>query len=114
MSIIGERFAALVHNALPYRELVVSISRADERRLARHIESVNRDMPDEPLGRDDIDLAIALMGCALTGLAEGEAEDGVWVDPSGRHFDLPRPVRAPWRHRVKFAWRAGRQTWRAT
>lgn len=115
MSVIDERFMTFLTEALPYRELVVSISRADERRLARHIESLNEHMPDTPLGpHDDVDLSIALMGCALTGLAAGEDEDGVWADCGGHTWDLPRPKRSPWRLRLKFAWRSAAQTWRAT
>lgn len=110
-----ERLALFVREALPYREIVVAISRADERRLARHIDSLNRDMTDDQLNPlFDVDLGIALAGCALTGLAEGEASDGVWADIDGRCQPLPRRVRSPWRRRARYAWRAARQTWRAT
>lgn len=116
MSTIDERFAAFVHDAIPYRELTVSISRSDERRLARLIAALNDDTPDEPplSPHDSVDLAVAFTMCALDGLRVDEEQAGVWVDCSGRAFDLPRPVRAPWRHRCKFAWRAVRQTWAAT
>lgn len=117
MTVVDERLMSFLIDALPYRELVVSISRADERRLARHIESLNRDEAEPLLAmdpEDDIDLAVALMGCALSGMAAGEDEDGVWADSRGQAWDLPRPNRAPWRMRARFAWRAARRTWRAT
>lgn len=115
MSTIDERLMALMADALPYRELAVSISRADERRLARHIVSINHACPDDPLSpHDDCDLALALMGCALTGLSDGEEEDGVWSDVDGRCFDLPRRVRAPWTLRLRFAVRAAVRVWRAS
>lgn len=117
MTVVDDRLTAFLIDALPYRELVVSISRADERRLARHIESLNHQEAEPLLAMDpanDIDLGIALMGCALSGMAAGEDHDGVWAGTDGRHFDLPRPNRAPWPMRAKFAWRAARRTWRAT
>lgn len=112
---LEERLALFATEAVPSRELVVSVSRADVRRLARHIDTINRETPDEPMDPgDDGDLAVALMGCALTGMAAAEDEDGVWADIDGRHKPLPRHVRAPWWLRAKFAVRAARRVWRAT
>lgn len=112
---IEDRLALFIREATPVRELVVSISRADERRLARHIEVLNRETPEDPLDPEsDVDLGITLMGCALGGLEAAEAEDGVWADIDGRAQPLPRRVRAPRRARLRYAMRAARQVWRAT
>jgi hypothetical protein len=114
MTTTDERFAALIHDAIPYRELTVSISRSDERRLARLIEALNDDEPEVPLSpSDSCDLAVAFTICALDGLAADEQRVGVWAHSDGQTYDLPRPVRLPWRARLGYAIRAARQAWRA-
>jgi hypothetical protein len=111
---LEDRIALFVAEALPYRELTVAVSRADVRRLARVIEQLNRETPDDPLDSgDDGDLAVTLVGCALTGMAEVEAGAGVWADIDGSCGPLPRRVRAPWRSRLRYAWQAALRTWRA-
>lgn len=115
MSVVDERLMSFLIDALPYRELVVSISRADERRLARLIAALNDDEPEAPLSPfDSVDLAVAFTMCALDGLSADEERAGVWAHRDGFTYDLPRPVRMPWRIRLRYAWRAARRTWRAT
>lgn len=111
-----ERLRMFLINALPYRELVVSISPADERRLRRNIAAYNRETTDgDHLDAEcPTDLAVVFTGCALRGLEAADDDDGVWSDLDGHAYDLPRPHRSPLRLRVRFAWRAARQTWRSS
>lgn len=97
------------------REINVGLSRSMYCRLVRHIESVNRDLGDDPWDTDRReDLAEALLAVADRGLVESESEDGVWSDASGECHPLPRVNRSPWHRRLRFAWEAGVRTWRAT
>lgn len=110
-----DRLRVFMEEALPYRELAVSISRADEKRLRRQIVAYNRDGGDEPMDpSDDADLAIMFAGCALRGMDANDADEGVWTDIDGVSRVLPRPNRSVWRKRVKYAWRAAMLTWRAS
>lgn len=112
---MAARLTMLVDHQIQGRPIAVHLSRAMERRLIRHGESVNRDLPDDPLNLNhDGDLAIILLGCADEGLRAGESEDGVWSALDGRSYDLPRPVRAPWRMRLGIAARAAVTAWRAS
>jgi hypothetical protein len=110
-----ERLRMFVDFQLPHRTLTVAISRADERRLVRNIETFNLDVPDDPLNPNhDDDLAVALMGCALRGLDVDDDDAGVWSDLDGTPHALPRPNRAPLWMRLRFARRAALLTWRAS
>ncbi len=110
-----DRLREFVAVALPCRELVVGVSRADIRRLERSIRQINAASPDDPMNPAcDIDLGIALMGAALRGLDANDADDGVWSGMDGCSRPLPPPNRSPWHKRAVFAWRAARTTWRAT
>ena len=110
-----EQLRALIDYGLPYRTLEVPVSRADERRLRRAVESFNDQTPDAPMNpRDDSDLAIVFAGAAFRGLCDGESDDGVWAGTDGQCLPLPRRVRSSWRMRLAFAWRAAVTTWRAT
>lgn len=114
-NVSDERLRMFIEHALPYRTLEVQISRADERRLARSIAAVNRDIPEDPMDpKADTDLATALSGAATRGLDAYDEDDGVWTDLDGVARALPRPNRSPWRKRVKYAWQAARRTWRAS
>lgn len=105
----------LVEVALPCRELVVAVSRADIRRLERSIQQINTDSPGDPMDpSDDIDLAIVLMSAALRGLDANDADHGAWSGMDGTEWPLPRPHRAPWRRRLRYAWRAAVTSWRST
>ncbi len=102
-------------DAMPSRILSVAISLADERRLRRYMEAINREVGGHPIDPDDeFELGRTLVEAAALGLEEAEADDGVWSDLSGFCFDLPRRSRASWRHRFAFAWRAACTTWRAS
>ncbi len=106
---------AFVRHALPCRELVVAVSRADVRRLERSIRQINKDSPGAPMDpADDIDLGIVLMGAALRGLDANDADHGAWSGIDGYEWPLPRPNRSPWRRRLRYAWRAARTSWRST
>lgn len=65
------------------RPLEVHLSEATEARLRAHIYRCNAEIPDEPFGFDDDDLAVALAGCADHGLAESEREHGLESAPGG-------------------------------
>lgn len=114
-NVSDERLRMFIECALPYRTLEVQISRGDERRLARHIAAVNRDLPEDPMDpTNDSDLATAFAGAALRGMDANDEDDGVWTDLDGIARALPRPTRAPWRKRLRYSWQAARQTWRAS
>jgi hypothetical protein len=112
---MAARLRELVEHQVRGRLIAVHLSRSMERRLVRHGESVNRDMPDDPLNLShDADLAIILLGAADEGLRAGETDDGVWSALDGRSYHLPRPVRAPWRMRLGIAAKAAITAWRAS
>ncbi len=114
-NVSDERLLMFVDFQVPHRTLTVPISRADEIRLVRNIEVFNRDVPDDPMNAaHDDDLATALMGCATRGLDAGDDDEGVWSDLDGTVRVLPRPNRAPWRRRLRYAWRAAQTSWRST
>jgi hypothetical protein len=104
-----------VMDAIDGRPLTVHLSRAVERRLRANIARYNREVPSDPMDAScDEDLAIVLAACAERGLHAGESDERVWTDVAGREHPLPRTVRAPWRMRVRFAWRAAVTSWRST
>ncbi len=111
-----DRLREFVEHAVPYRELVVAVSRADIRRLERSIQQVNKaSRPEDQMDPAcDTDLGIALTGAALRGLDANDSDVGAWSDMAGYEWPLPRPNRSPWRKRAKYAWRAARTSWRAT
>lgn len=111
-----DRLRVLVSESLPYRELAVSISRADEKRLRRAIVAYNRDSGDGDFmdPTSDVDLAIVFAGAALRGMDANDADEGVWTDIDGVCRILPRSNRSPLRKRIRYAVRAGWNTWRAT
>lgn len=109
--------SALLIDALPEHQYIVRVSTADVRRLKRYVAAVAPDFADEPDPPDPENpdsIAEAIVCTMWHGLDRSEADDGLWADPSGRTWDLPRRVRAPWRSRLKFARRAAVQTWRST
>ena len=108
-----EQVDGLMDNLLG-RPITVYVSAAHERRLRRSIDSFNREVPDDPVGYGDADLAIVLCGSSTRGLERGEDEDGVWTDARGHVYPLPRRVRSSLRLRLTFAWRAALTTWRAS
>ncbi len=115
MSVLEDRLGLYLLDAMPHRVLSVAISHADERRLRRYIEAINREIGGAPIDPDDeFELGRTLVEAAALGLEEAESEDGVWSDLTGRCLPLPRPSRASWRHRLAFAWRAACMTWRAS
>jgi len=110
-----DRLREFVEVALPCRELIVAISRADIRRLERSIQQINAATPDDQMDPAcDIDLGITLMGAALRGLDANDADDGVWSGMDGHARSLPRTNRSPWRKRLRYATRAAMTSWRAT
>lgn len=101
-------------SGLPARALTVPLDRATERRLGRHMRSLNEDGVDEPMDpHDDEDVAVALLAVAARGLDLGEADDGVWSRPDGFTRPLPRARRAPLHLRIRVACRAASREWRA-
>lgn len=99
--------------AIEGRPITVHLARAHERRLQAHLIRCYADgFP--PDGSDDHELEVALLATSDRGLHDGEDDAGVWSDVAGRECPLPRHVRAPWRRRLWFAWRAARTSWRAS
>jgi hypothetical protein len=94
------------------RTLPVRVDRAMERRLRRSLadyyaDGGKRDYDDEG------ELEAALLAVADRGLRGNEKDAGVWSRMDGQCSPLPRNKRAPFRNRLRYAWRSAVTTYRA-
>lgn len=102
-------------DGLESRDLTVPLFKSMERRLFAQIDRINSEnVTGERYRHVDDDLVTTLLACAERGLEGGERDAGLYADIGGHVHGLPRPVRASWRNRLRFAWRAAVTTWRAT
>lgn len=113
---LAARIELFAHCQMPYRNLVVQISRAEERRLEAFGRALNDGALDDELLAlsHDSDFGACFVMAALRGLGEDETDRDKWADIDGQEYDLPRPVRAPWWMRAGNARRAAVRAWRAS